>query len=386
MKCQTLCVACGADSVRMLDGFDTLFRVTSDSRIWTSGGRLGQCAVCGLVQKPISNAYRTELAQLYDEYSLYFQGQGKEQKIFQNGVSAPRSELLTNCFHRQAPLISRLRNVKWLDLGCGRGDLLRTLSVQCPQWALFGADMSERNRTGVEAIPGVRGYFSRGLDCVHEQFDVLSMSHVLEHVPDPITFLRSVLSCLSDNGHLLIAAPNWRLNPFDLLVADHCLHFCLETLTSILQTAGFTVLFFSEDIIPKELVLIARPSIHSNMPEPSMTASLLSQDWSMLSDSLAWLSGMSAWAREQLRHPHVGILGTALAATWLDAACDSRFAFFVDEDSDRSGCTYMNRPVYSPAQVGSDMRVLVPLSPHIATGVCERLNRSGTAQYVTWQR
>src|SRR3546814_7100840 len=46
-KQQIPCPLCGAKVVEEVEGFDLLLRVTSDSRIWTAGGRLGQCRSCG---------------------------------------------------------------------------------------------------------------------------------------------------------------------------------------------------------------------------------------------------------------------------------------------------------------------------------------------------
>lgn len=369
--------------VREIAGFGGLLRITSDSRIWTSTGRLGQCRNCGLVQKPSSAAYRQEVGRIYDGYNLYFQGRGEEQKIFRQGIGAPRSALLAD--HALPMLAERSVQsaVRWLDLGCGRGHLLRALAARRPAWGLYGADISEKSREAIESIPGIRRYFANGLDDVDEVFDVLSMSHVLEHIPEPPAFLRAVRARLADDGLLVVAVPDWRHNPFDLLVADHCLHFSLDRLTGFLHAAGFEVLSASEETIPKELVVLARPACQETNQAAGLSPSVVDGDWLALGKSIAWLSDMTTWATAETRSQVPGLLGTALAATWLDASCQSRFGFFVEEDPDRAGSTYMGRPVYAPDSLPPDARVLVPLPPGIAANVCERLNRPGSARFVS---
>jgi SAM-dependent methyltransferase len=63
-----------------------------------------------------------------------------------------------------------------------------------------------------------------------ETFDFIIANHVIEHLEDPIAFLKSVTSHLNIGGHAMIAAPDKRhtfdvarpITPFRHLVADHC--------------------------------------------------------------------------------------------------------------------------------------------------------------------
>lgn len=68
------------------------------------------------------------------------------------------------------------------------------------------------------------------LDALEDgSFDFLIANHVIEHLQDPIRFLKSIAAKLKPGGRALIAAPDKRfcmdhprsLTPFDHLVADH---------------------------------------------------------------------------------------------------------------------------------------------------------------------
>lgn len=376
------CTICELGSVIDVPEFRQLLRVTSDSRIWSSGGQLGYCEFCGAVQKIFNDKLATEVAEIYNKYNLYFQGRGEEQKIFKNGLGRPRSELLVDYLLKNVSMSDFKKTPQWLDLGCGTGHLLRTLATRQLGFKLFGADISEKNRDLIENIDGVCGYFANGIKNVEQRFDFLSLSHVLEHVPSPVSFLCNVRDHLSPEGYLIIAVPNWKQNPFDLLVVDHCFHFSSVELSGIVRKAGFEILSLSEDVVSKELVLIARPrNFNISINQNDIDSAMCDHNKVLLTKTIDWLITLVKWAKLNCDGPNVGLFGTALAATWLDSVCQSSFAFFSDEDKDRFNVTYLGRPVFSPAKLPSTAKVLVPLPSSIALKLCERLNIYGCGQF-----
>jgi len=86
----------------------------------------------------------------------------------------------------------------------------------------------------VLALPGVRG-FHAGADVSYPfRYDLITVCHVLEHVPNPAAFLRPLLANLAPAGRLVVIVPNIRQNPIDLLIADHCSHFDADSLDRVL--------------------------------------------------------------------------------------------------------------------------------------------------------
>ena len=95
---------------------------------------------------------------------------------------------------------------KLLDIGAGTGDFL--LVAQNNGWETFGTEPSEKARTiaikkGVSIIDA-----TSSLD--NHSVDVITMWHVLEHVPDLENQIKELKRLLKPNGTLLVAVPNFK--------------------------------------------------------------------------------------------------------------------------------------------------------------------------------
>jgi SAM-dependent methyltransferase len=105
-----------------------------------------------------------------------------------------------------------LKAKRILDVGCGAGHFLRLLRNSEPTLDLTGHDLNEGLLTAL-AKDGFQ-ILSRTLAEIPahaqsiEPFDVICMFQTLEHVADPLTFLRSFRSLLRANGAVVITTPN----------------------------------------------------------------------------------------------------------------------------------------------------------------------------------
>jgi len=370
------CPLCGAGTLLDVAEFSALHRVTSDARPWPASGRLAQCDNCGAVQKPADQEFLRETQAIYSSYQLYYQGSGNEHRVFNNNQHSPRSNLLLSYFFQYNENIDETSQIRWLDFGCGPGHLLGSLSTLRPSWRLTGADLGEENRQRIESIPGVERYIAGGLKGVDGAYDVISLSHVLEHVPDPGSLLAGLQERLLGGGYLLIAVPDWQTNPFDLLVADHCHHFQLGQLCRLMEDSGFSVVAASDQAITKELLVVAR------VDEPATRGALGVGLMRQPAETVRWLANLIPWAERTGDHRATGVFGTALAATWLDDSVSQPFDFFVDENPDRIGTVHRGRPVLAPNQVSADSIVHIPMPPSIASSVARRLEQDGTSRFL----
>lgn len=134
-----------------------------------------------------------------------------------------------------------------LDLGCGSGAFL--LRAQSAGWEVVGVDFDPKavdvgRRQGLDVrLGGVEI-----LDSENEQFDVITMSHVIEHVHHPVGVLRACYRLLKPAGAVWIETPNFeseghRLFGKDWLDLDpprHLVLFSLGSMRDALGRSGFS--------------------------------------------------------------------------------------------------------------------------------------------------
>ncbi|GAA4280226.1 class I SAM-dependent methyltransferase [Gaetbulibacter aestuarii] len=96
-----------------------------------------------------------------------------------------------------------------LDVGCGTGDFLK--KAQNDQWTVFGIEPNEKARAIANQKTGQAVFNSEQLFKFEKnKFDVITLWHVLEHLPDLENQLQQFHELLKPNGILIIAIPNYK--------------------------------------------------------------------------------------------------------------------------------------------------------------------------------
>ena len=100
-------------------------------------------------------------------------------------------------------VIEESRPKKLLDIGCGAGKFLATLQKEFPEIEFTGIDASKKAiAEGKKAHPKMH-FFNRNAEDTKfndEEFDIIIMLDVLEHVRDPEKALSEVTRILRKNG------------------------------------------------------------------------------------------------------------------------------------------------------------------------------------------
>ncbi len=368
------CRICKFATLREAERFRGLPRVTSDSRPWPAGGRIAVCERCSAVQKLVEPNWLEDVNRIYKSYDIYHQAGGEEQPIFTVEASppVPRSLALMQYLDRRVPL---RETALVLDFGCGSGAALTTYSTLHPKWMLYGAELTTQNLARLQRIPGFIKLFTCLPTEIPLQFDLISAFHALEHVLDPVAALQGLTDRLADGGLLFVEVPDVQKNPYDLVIADHLLHFTLDVLRFTAQRAGCAVLELTDSFLPKELTLLARSA---GVEERRTKGRNWNPDQSigLLDAQIAWLADQVTSADTLARNSSgFGLFGTSISATWLAGQLGNYVSFFVDEDKARIGRRHMGKPILAPATADGD--VYVPLIPSVAASVVQRLSRPG---------
>ncbi len=96
-----------------------------------------------------------------------------------------------------------------LDVGTGFGDFLRHLR-SVGDWEVEGTEVSQNAVAHAHETHGLEVHVGQVEDCSlpEDRFDLITMWHVLEHVPQPGATLDLLATLLRPGGVLVVAVPN----------------------------------------------------------------------------------------------------------------------------------------------------------------------------------
>ena len=115
-----------------------------------------------------------------------------------------RAKVNTQCRHLQRPPADGGR---LLDVGFGNGGFLKLASEM--GWNAEGIDFDPKAVEVARARRlNVRCASAADLSAHAEQYDVITISHVIEHVHDPLNLLRDLYRLLKPGGRLWLDTPN----------------------------------------------------------------------------------------------------------------------------------------------------------------------------------
>lgn len=208
------------------------------------------CKNCGLIR---TNPYYTEetLNEFYNEEyrKLYIWGERNDETFFENQINSGKRYLK----NLQNILNSNFDNKTVYEIGCGMGGILKPFKDN--NCSIKGIDLGEeyinigKNKYQLDLITGKYNNLKE-----YGQADLIILSHVLEHITNPVDFLKNLRDLITDNGLLYIAVPtietipiNYHYNIFYYLQNAHIFDFSTETIRYIVELAGYKPIKIIED-------------------------------------------------------------------------------------------------------------------------------------------
>jgi SAM-dependent methyltransferase len=357
------CEICGG-ALTEIPGYGRLRRMTSDCRPFAAGGALYACTSCGGVQKRNDASWRDDCARIYAAYDSYGLSAGVEQSVRSADGAAlePRSEIV---LRRLKASLTLPRAGRLLDFGCGRGVTARAVALALPGWVIDGFDQDDRARAELAEIAGFEMLYTGDPAQVPAAYDMIVLMHALEHIADPSAMLARLAGKLRPDGCIVCQVPDRRGNPYDLLVADHLMHFDADSLLRVAKRAGTHLVTEGRAWIPKELTLVLSPV---GLASPA-TPALSEVDAAAQVDWLRQVAQLSVAATAQ---GSFCIFGTSVVATWLASELPRAPALYLDEDPAKIGRSLEGVPIVQPDQAPAGSTVLLALAPATAAAVAQR--------------
>lgn len=148
-----------------------------------------------------------------------------------------------------------------LDLGCGLGDMLLNLDgVKFRTGVDSDVKLAQKRSNKISWIESDVEFFENV-----SNYEVIICHHVIEHLDDPVNFIKRIYSAMKKNSVLIVGTPDFdcgaaRLFDKKFRMLDDPTHqslFSLDSLTRLLRDTGFILIdtdypFFETNYFNKE--------------------------------------------------------------------------------------------------------------------------------------
>jgi len=297
-----------------------------------------QCSLCHLIQKRITDSYLAHVNEIYaNNYEL--PGGGRNVNVELDVVSSREEKLVESLV--ELGIITK--KGKMLDIGTGAGYMISAFSKYLESWEFVGFDLSPTKENLVKSN-GAHRFYHGSLESIDEQFDLILMNHVLEHVTDPLRILIEVKTLLKPNGVLVVIVPCYAITNTDFYFIEHCSHFSPENLTLAALFAGFEITTsLSGRLGTVEIGFAARISKKDSSAEAAFEftkATLECIDYQP--ESVA-----------------IGVFGLNGTGMWLSSVRNERVNFIVDDNPWKQGETFAGIPILALSEVPQDATIIV---------------------------
>lgn len=136
--------------------------------------------------------------------------------------------------------------IRLLEIGCGSGYLLYRL--QNAGLDVLGIEPGGQGQVGAHkyGIHIIQEAFPEGLDSSSEEFEMIVHYGVLEHIEEPVAFLKSQAEWLSESGLIIFAVPDCREyimhGDISMFLHEHWNYFTPYSLKRAVEEAGLQLL------------------------------------------------------------------------------------------------------------------------------------------------
>lgn len=374
------CNNCGRPRPRVLDSADSTRRpiVTSDAQLLTDVVVTRTlCQRCACIE--VHYAPGDRLGRYFGEqYDLSDEVQSN--MIVRNGRPSRKHDHIAETLF--AELNSLSAQGRFLEIACGKGQLVSQFQSAYPEWECFGIDPSASSPGAMPDAPGKVTFIRDCFDTRHFEntvFDVIVAHGFCNRSPVLPELLK--IRHLSRVGTLLsLELLVLEDAPFAPHVWDHPYMFLAETFEAYLALAGFRVrsktdcgssVHYLCDCTSAPLA-IEQLSVDAQLPERTASMYAEHQEW--------WVRAIEQYRHSRTNSPEgkSALFGAGLYnAVLLSLIPDQRFEFVIDEV--KSGQKFFGMPVFDlkQAAVCGDARVFVCANPHYVERMARVLGQEG---------
>ena len=232
---------------------------------------LSVCETCGLTQlNPKKN--NQELEQFYS--SEYYRLYSMDDKKLSNPNWLERKNKVATEILDAIEVHKHLKGISLLDIGSSYGFLIK--KARDRGCNVFGIEPSIEQSTELkgQGFNIFTGSLQNYLESDYKSFEIITLSHVLEHTLEPINFLTCLRKLLQPDGLVCIEVPNssWARefgrHPYNTHSA-HIYYYTSETLQATLELSGLAPISTSYGLNGATVRIVAELGKQKNLSDIS---------------------------------------------------------------------------------------------------------------------
>ena len=341
--------------------------ITSMGEICNQNLVIYRCDNCSHVQtNPLEN-----IEEYYDQSYKILINSDEEDQIYmdKSGNKTFRID------HQVDTLLKKIKvpeHAKVLDYGSGKGATLRKLVEKNDSIIPHLFDVSNDYKTFWKkfAEPGNCATYKLSHEW-SERFDLVLSFFALEHVENPIEFVKDIYSVLNNDGCFYGIVPNMYDNIGDFAVIDHVNHFSENSLNYLFQENGFSDISIDSESHYGAYIVCAKKTKKSSR---KTIAHIKNNDtYISLSDKIRvfWSDIDQAILNFENRNSDEpkAIYGSGFYGAYIAAKLKrmDTVKCFLDQNPHRQGLSFFNKPVLPIDKLPSEVKsILVGLNPETA--------------------
>jgi SAM-dependent methyltransferase len=327
-----ICPACGCKHNALV--FENRFRIPSKNTFY-SGYDVVECD-CGMI-------YADDLPS-QSEFDAYYQAQSKKSSRFEvNGYKEP--VWYVNIHKSASDWLNNhigLSGKKVLDAGCFSGDLMRLMDqygAECYGYdpSATGIIMSENLGLNVSLAGSFcsSSYFGK-------KFDLVTLSHVIEHILDHKAFFEDLDNALTDDSLIYIEVPD--LENFNLSKDPNML---VDQRDPMLQFNAEHINFFTRQSVLAGLFkrkTSGRKLCYRYLNECKLVYETIDMILSEFKDDPVYIWGAGGNTQRSLIHTKMKSLNIKA---------------FIDNNDSFRGATLIGKPIITPLDISEEFPIII---------------------------